>query len=104
MSARLRRSIAAALALVFLVGVATPAWSGGESMKAMMDGSDPVSPTVDALLLRPVGFVTLVVGTALFVASAPIVLISRPHEIGKPFDRLVVRPAKYVWVDPLGSH
>lgn len=59
---------------------------------------------VDALVLRPAGFVSLVVGTALFLVSSPLVLITRPHEIGKPFKQLVVRPAKYVWVDPLGGH
>jgi hypothetical protein len=32
------------------------------------------------------------------------VLITRPHEIGIPFNDLVVRPAKYLWVDPLGGH
>ena len=55
-------------------------------------------------LLRPAGFVSLVVGTGLFIATSPIVLITRPHEIGKPFKSLVVRPAKYLWVDPIGGH
>jgi hypothetical protein len=32
------------------------------------------------------------------------VLITRPHEIGRPFKQLVVRPAKYIWADPLGGH
>jgi hypothetical protein len=59
---------------------------------------------VDVLILRPAGFVSLVVGTALFLISAPIVLISRPHEIGSPFKQLVIRPAKFIWVDPIGGH
>ena len=59
---------------------------------------------VDVLLLRPAGFVSLVVGTGLFLVLAPIVLITRPHEIGTPFKQLIVRPAKYLWVDPLGGH
>jgi len=70
----------------------------------MQSGSDPVSPTVDVLLLRPVAFVSLIAGTGLFLISAPIVLITRPHEIGKPFDRLVAEPARYIWMDPLGTH
>jgi hypothetical protein len=70
----------------------------------MMAGSDPVSPTVDVLLLRPIAFVTLIAGTALFIASVPFVAITRPHEIGKPFDTLVAEPARYIWMDPLGTH
>jgi hypothetical protein len=69
-----------------------------------MRGSDPVSPTVDVLLLRPIGFLTLIGGTALFVAALPFIAITRPHEIGKPFDRLVGDPARYIWMDPLGTH
>jgi hypothetical protein len=56
------------------------------------------------MFLRPAGFVSLVFGTALFLAAAPIVLVTRPQEIGRPFQQLVVQPAKYVWVDPLGEH
>jgi hypothetical protein len=59
---------------------------------------------VDVLLLRPVGFVSLILGTGLFLVTAPIVLVTRPHEIGTPFKELVVRPAKYLWADPLGGH
>ena len=62
------------------------------------------SPVVDVMLLRPAGFVSLVVGSGLFLVTAPIVVLTRPHEIGKPFEQLVLRPAKYVWVDPLGGH
>lgn len=70
----------------------------------MMKGSDPVSPTLDVLLLRPIAFVTLLGGTALFIASVPFVAITRPHEIGKPFDALIAEPARYIWMDPLGTH
>lgn len=104
MPSRLRRFLAAACVLVLLIGVASPAWSSSETLRAMMPGEDRVSPTVDVLVLRPVGFVTLLGGTALFIASLPFVLITRPHEIGKPFDSLVATPARYVWLDPLGSH
>jgi hypothetical protein len=43
-------------------------------------------------------------GICLFVVTTPITLITRPHEIGTPFKELVVRPAKYVWADPIGQH
>jgi hypothetical protein len=104
MPTRLRRFLAASCALVLLAGVAAPAYSSSESMRSMMAGSDPVSPTVDVLLLRPIALVTLIAGTALFIVSVPLVAITRPHEIGEPFDALVVAPAKYIWVDPIGTH
>lgn len=100
----LRRFLAASCALVLLVGAAAPAYSSSESMRTMMAGSDPVSPTVDVLLLRPIAFVSLVGGVALFIVSVPFVAITRPHEIGKPFDTLVAEPARYIWMDPLGTH
>jgi hypothetical protein len=59
---------------------------------------------IDVMLLRPAGFISLVIGTVLFVGLAPIVLVTRPHEIGTQFKQLIVRPAKYIWVDPLGGH
>ena len=100
----LRRFFAASCALVLLLSVASPAYSSSESMRSMMAGSDPVSPVVDVLLLRPVALVTLVGGFALFVVSLPLIAITRPHEIGGPFDALVAAPARYVWMDPLGTH
>ncbi len=104
MPTRVRRFLAASCALVLLLGVASPAYASSESMRSMMAGSDPVSPTVDVLLLRPVAFVSLIAGSALFLVSMPIVAITRPHEIGRPFDLLVAEPARYIWMDPLGTH
>jgi hypothetical protein len=44
---------------------------------------------VGAVAMIPVGFLTL---------------ITRPQEIEKPFNMLVVAPVQYTWVDPLGEH
>ncbi len=104
MSARLRTLLAVFCALVLVSGAAAPAYSSSGSMRTMMAGADPVSVTADILLLRPLGLITLVGGLALFALSLPILAITRPHEIGKPWNQLVVKPVKYVWVDPLGQH
>jgi len=101
MSNRLRRILAViAATLMFTTTLATTA--SADSV-AQGDASNS-SPVVDALVLRPAGFLSLAVGTGLFVLSVPFVLVTRPHEIGKPFKQLVVRPAKYLWADPLGGH
>lgn len=101
MSNRIRRIAAlVAATLMFSTALATTATAGtvtqGDAANA--------SPVVDVMVLRPAGFVSLLVGTGLFLVTSPVVLITRPHEIGKPFKQLVVRPAKYIWVDPLGGH
>jgi hypothetical protein len=102
MSNRFRQIVAVTAAiLLFSTVFSTSAMSAVETY-----GTEAANApaAVDVLLLRPVGFISLIVGTALFLITAPIVLITRPHEIGVPFKELVVRPAKYIWVDPLGGH
>ncbi|MBJ20562.1 MAG: hypothetical protein GY910_02275 [bacterium] len=102
MSKRLRRILAAmGTFLMFSTAFAPTAMAA-----TSVDQSDAANApaVVDALVLRPAGFISLVVGVTLFAVSAPIVLITRPFEIGIPFKQLVVRPAKYIWVDPIGGH
>jgi len=101
MSNRFRRIIAVMAAVVMLSAVSSTTVMA-ETISQTDAANAPVA--VDVLLLRPVGFISLVVGTGLFLAASPIVLITRPQEIDKPFKTLVVRPAKYIWADPLGGH
>lgn len=101
MSNRLRRTLAAIAAVLMLQ--TTLAAASTANTVTQGDAAN-ASPVVDVLVLRPAGFVSLLIGASLFVASAPVVLVTRPHEIGKPFDQLVVRPAKFLWVDSIGGH
>ena len=101
MLTRVRRFLSASFVVVVLASVAMPAYSCTQSMTG---GMRPVSATLDVMLLRPIGFTILVVSTALFITRVPFILITRPHEIGTPFRSMVIEPAKYVWVDPLGCH
>ena len=101
MSNRLRRILAVTAATLLFSTVFST--SGMAQTRAQGDAANAPA-TVDVLLLRPAGFVSLIVGTGLFLVLSPIVLITRPHEIGTPFKELIVRPAKYLWVDPLGGH
>ena len=101
MSNRFRRILAVlAAALLF-----TTVFSTSSMAQTRSQGDAANAPAaVDVLLLRPAGFVSLVVGTGLFLAMSPLVLVTRQHEICTPFKELAVRPAKYLWVDPLGGH
>jgi hypothetical protein len=101
MSNRLRRILAVLAAMLLFSTVFST--SAMAQMRTQNDAANAPA-AVDVLLLRPMGFVSLIVGTGLFLALSPIVLITRPHEIGIPFKELVVRPAKFLWVDPIGGH
>ena len=98
MSARIRRLVAAlAVALV----ISTPATTA----LAYSTEEHANTPVVfDAMVVRPLGLVTVVLGTALFCASLPLVLVTRPTDIDKPFHALVIKPVRFVWVDDLGGH
>jgi hypothetical protein len=100
MSARLRRLCAAIVAFsLFLAAGATHA------ADISMEEEEAKTPVVfDAMIMRPLGIAALGVGTGLFCAALPIVAITRPSGIGKVGHILIVRPAKYIWADPLGTH
>lgn len=99
------RQLAAALAVCgLLVGHAPPAAAqAGSLANAEREASVPL--LIDAMFLRPIGLAVTALGTALFVVPvAPIVALTRPTDLGKPFQLLVVAPARYTFVDPLGLH
>ncbi len=100
-----RRALATAIVVSLLTLSATTA--GAFERDVHTDpGAEKTSPmTFDLLFLRPVGIVGMLTGTALFIAPVmPLTLISRPGDMGKPFKSLVVKPARYVFADPLGKH
>jgi len=68
------------------------------------DRESEVPVVIDAVFLRPVGLGMLVFGTVAYGVMAPIMAITRPTDMGKPFQKLVVAPARYTFVDPLGMH
>jgi len=83
-----------------MFATSAPALAESDGYDARSNASD----MVDVLILRPLGLVALGAGTALFAVISPVMLIARPMELGKPFESLVVAPARYVWQDPIGSH
>lgn len=95
----IRRACAALITLILVFAVATPAAANYETDEG---ANAPV--VFDVLIMRPIGFVALGLGSGLFVASLPIALVSRPQDIDKPFHMLVARPSKFLWGDPIGQH
>jgi hypothetical protein len=63
-----------------------------------------VNVVVDALILRPIGLVVFIGGVVVYGVTAAIVGITRPKDLGKPLEPLVLAPARYTFVDPIGQH
>ena len=72
--------------------------------KRLADGYDVA---VD-LVLRPVSFAGMIVGTALYVGVSPLTAIATipaPHDAFELLaDLLIVKPAKYTFVRPVGDY
>lgn len=62
------------------------------------------SEMFDVLVMRPVGLIGLAFGAVLWVPAAAITVAVQPTEIKKPTERLIMRPYRYVFQDPIGSH
>ncbi len=58
---------------------------------------------LDVGVMRPVGIIATLGGMALMVPVGLFTLMTRPAEIGKPFNAIVVAPARFTWKRPLGE-
>ncbi len=65
------------------------------------DEDESLNIIADAFIFRPIGFTTLVIGSAVFVVTLPIAVISK--SVPKTADELVVKPFEYTFVRPLGA-
>jgi hypothetical protein len=95
------RRFLAALALVALV--AAPASAVTES-NIDHAGSSHAPPMMDVLVLRPVGLIGLGLSAVLWVPAQLMTLAINPSEWKVPVHHLLAKPARYVFVDPIGSH
>lgn len=55
----------------------------------------------DLVIARPIGFFATVIGSAVFVVSLPFTLVG--GNVPEAADALVIKPAKYTFVRPLGE-
>lgn len=56
---------------------------------------------IDGLLLRPAGIVAMIIGSATFVVTLPFSIPTK--SVDRAAQKLVVDPAKYTFVRPLGQ-
>ena len=58
---------------------------------------------LDVAVMRPVGMIATVGGMVVMVPVGVFTLMTRPAEIGKPFNAIVVGPARFTWKRPIGE-
>jgi hypothetical protein len=80
--------------------VADSSYISGNNSTA--DSEIPV--VLDAFFMRPLGVVVTALGFAAWTLNAPIAAATRPTDLHKTFKSLVINPARFTFVDPLGHH
>jgi hypothetical protein len=91
------------LLLVFAVSFASPGFAKQQTIKA--DGYDYLIDVV----LRPLGFVEIIAGTATFVLLSPLTAIAsipapQEHAFVELADTLIVKPYKFTFERPVGDY
>ena len=69
--------------------------------KSYPPAPDPVVMIVDFCVARPLGFASLVIGTASFIVTSPFSALGK--NVGQAFDLMIVDPAMYTFRRPLGG-
>ena len=100
----IRRLAASALVATFVALSASPALAG-DYYKYYEYDNDPWGVPQDALIMRPAGMAAFVLGIGMFIPAAVMTtLIGQPQNIDKVFNALVLEPAQWEFVEPIGSH
>jgi len=98
------RSLVAAFLTSALILTQSACAISGNSMPEDKFNRNAVPVVFDGGTLRPLGILMTGVGFMSFCVVTPFVAITRPTDIGKVFRKLVIEPARYTWVEPLGFH
>jgi hypothetical protein len=83
--------------------LAAPAVAGQSSSVNNIE-AEASSPMVDVLIYRPLGLLGLAASTVLFIPAELVTLIVQPSAWHMPVEALLEKPAKFVFVDPIGTH
>ena len=96
------RTLLTALAVVGMLAVPATSAFAGSNVELVENEKAP--PMVDLILMRPLGLAMLATSAALWVPAQTLTMMVRPQDWKKPIDYMLKRPAKFVFVDPLGGH
>jgi hypothetical protein len=103
MSAKFRGVGVLLASALFAVATAASAQTERDGTDGQVTDAAPSSGAIaaDIVLLRPLSLVGTVIGTAVFIVGLPFEAIA--GDVSDPAKRLVVEPAKYTFVRPLGE-
>ena len=90
------------IAAIFIAILGQPIGASALATEGTRENETPV--IIDALALRPLGILGTAFGFTLWVVSVPIQAVTRPTNIPNTFNSMVINPARFTWVDPLGHH
>lgn len=96
-----KRSLVFLIAAVLLITWAASPVLAKRKQSITGEDRNAVSMMFDLVVLRPLGLVATVVGTAFFVVSLPFSVLG--GNTGEAAKKLVVEPAKYTFSRPLGA-
>ena len=83
-----------------LLLAASPQWAAAQA-DGTVSGDKSTDMVVDIVIVRPLGFVSMLVGTALTVVALPFTLPS--GSVAASARALIVEPAVYTFKRPLGD-
>ncbi len=91
------------MAIFLIIAFATVSLATNSFAQAAMEGSEITTEemVVDALLVRPLGLIAIILGAGIFVISLPFSLLGR--NVGEAGSKLVGDPAVFTFVRPLGE-
>ncbi len=98
---RFARSLVAGLALVALLG----ALPGSALAVGYEDSLDDCNypKTFDLLVMRPLSFTSLIIGSVLMVPMAPLAWATVPHDFHDVSDNLIGKPYRFTFRRRLGE-
>ena len=98
------RSVRRFLAVTTFVALLAAPASAVTDHQVSHVGDSKAPPMMDLLVMRPVGLVGLALSAALWLPAELMTVCINPTEWKVPVDHLLTKPARFVFVDPIGSH
>lgn len=96
-----KRTCIVCLLAIALLCAPLSALSADIENKRTREQADPAVMAADLILVRPLGFVATLAGSAIFIVSIPFSAIGGNTE--EAWENLVVSPAAYTFKRPLGG-
>ena len=91
------------MVIFLIIAFATVSLATNSFAQTAVEGSQITTEEMvaDAILVRPLGIIAIILGAGIFVISLPFSLLGR--NVGEAGSKLVAAPATFTFVRPLGE-